>query len=140
ADENDDRVADDIADDREKAAEKRQADNDRAIGQSDEKDEDRGQHRIDRRDRHLGADDGGKAAVKFAEARRDLVAVNRIEIVLELVGFTEEIEPAIEEQAHRADDRDDDENEGRRSVAGEISENAEVTRLVSDRRHGRGLK
>ena len=54
--------------------------------------------------------------------------------------FSEQIEPAVEENADGANDRDDDEDERRGSVPREIGEVAEIFRLVFERRHRRGLE
>src|SRR5207248_3978422 len=117
-----------------------QSDHDPAVGQVNHENENGGQHRVDRGDDDLGADDGGKAVVEFAEARCDFVAINRVEIVRDFVRFAKEIESAVKEKADGADDRDDDKNEGRRGVSGEVGEVAEVARLFFNRCHRGGLE
>src|SRR5947209_3648916 len=138
--ENDDGVAEDVANDREQPAEECEPDDNRRVGNSNRENEDCRQEGVDRGDNHLGADYRGKAPVEVTEARGNFVGEDRVKIIPNLVGFTEQIEPPIEENAHRANDRDDDKNKSRRSVAGKISEIANITSLIFDRRHGMRLK
>src|SRR6478735_5969753 len=83
SDEDDDRIAYEVADDRHKAAKKRDCNEQRRVRQTRRENENSGQHRVNERDRNLRSHDGSEAAVEIAESPRYFIAATGVKIVLQ---------------------------------------------------------
>ena len=121
-DENNDGIADQIADDRDKAAKKRDGNEQRRMRHVHCEKENRRQHRIDERDRDLRAHDGGEAAVKIAESRRNFIAASGVKIILHPMRTPVRVEASFQKEAPGCDDSEDAEKQDHRGAFGKISE------------------
>ena len=110
-DANDDRVADQVADDREHTADESENDDEAGVAQADREAEDRGQGGVDRGNNDLRAHDGGEALVKRCEPVSDLRGVEAVEVRFRPVFHAPRLEVRIQKHAHRDHDSDEQEDE-----------------------------
>src|SRR5205807_5080157 len=125
-DEDNDGIAYEVADDRHKAAKKRDCNEQQRVRQTHREKENRGQYRIDERDRDLRSHDGGEAAVEIAESRRNFIAANGVKIVLHPMRAPVRVETCFKKEAPGRDDSDYAEKQYRRGAFGKISEVSQV--------------
>ena len=87
----------------------------------------RRQHRVDEGNHDLSAHHGGKAPIKIAKTRADLIGKNREKVVLHRVRVPINIQATFQKQASRCDDRDEAKEQECRGTAGDMSDVLKVT-------------
>src|SRR5437667_7334286 len=130
---NNDRIADQVADDGHQTAEKCDRNNEWRVREANRDNENRGQYRIDQGNRDLCAHDCGEAAVEIAEPRRDFIAANGVKIVLHCVRASVRIQPSLEKETPSGDDPDNSKNQYRRSAPSKMRHVSQVMCLFFER-------
>ena len=85
------------------------------------------------RDRDLCTHDGREAVVEIAEPLRNLIAADRIKIVLHCMSIAIRIQTSFKEQTHRRDNSDNSEYERGRGTPGKMCDVAQVMGLLLER-------
>src|SRR5207248_9605172 len=96
SDEDDDGIADEVADDRHKSAKKRDCNEQRRVRQMHRDKENRRQYSIDQRDRDLRSHYGSEAAIAIAKSRPNFIAANGEKIVLHQMPASMSVEAGFE--------------------------------------------
>src|SRR6266568_5388181 len=130
---NNDRIADQVADDGHQPAEKCDRNDERRVRQANRDNENRGQYRIDQGNRDLCTHDCGEAAVEIAESCGYFIAANRVKIVLHRVRAPVRVEASFEKETARRDNSDNSKNQQRRGAPGKMSEVLQVMRFLLER-------
>src|ERR1700722_10695333 len=127
----DQRVADQIADDRNEAAEKGEPDGDDQMLQAHNLHENSGQNSVDGRDGDLGIRHHGEAEVKGGETAADFFAAERIQVLAGGAGGGIQFQRRLEIQTNGHNHTDEQVNELRRGAARDIGKGAEVVGLAA---------
>src|SRR5437763_16762235 len=96
--------------------------------QTNRKEKDRCQHRIDKRDHDLCAHNRGEAAIKIAESRRNLVAADGEAAVLHAMSAAVTAEACINKEAAGCDNPKQAQNQYRRRASTKVHYDSQLIR------------